>query len=105
MILELIILMNLENQLMNRMDYIKELQKAIELISEGTGKLDEATSKCSETGFRLMLNDYLMAYAKLNYDFSTYLIMKLTESYIKDKDDAEFKRIIKQLEDENGKQG
>jgi len=87
---------------MNRITYIKELQKALELFSEGATVLDEVMLKCYDTGFQAKLNDYIMIYAKLNYDFSTYLIMKLCEAYLKDKDDAEFQRIIKQLEDENG---
>jgi hypothetical protein len=87
---------------MSRIDYIKKLQKALELFSEGARILDEATSKCHEKGFQAKLNDYIMIYARMNYDFSTYLIFKLSEAYSKDKDDAEFKTIIKQLEDVDG---
>jgi hypothetical protein len=84
------------------MDYIKEIQKALEVFSNGAELLNEAIDKCEDIGFRFILNDYLMIYAKVNYEFSTYLIMKLTEAYTKDRDDAEFKRIIKQLEDKDG---
>lgn len=87
---------------MSRISYIKELQKALELFSEGAKVLDEAILKCYEKGFQAKLNDYITVYAKMNYDFSTYLIMKLTEAYKYDKDDAEFKAIIKQLEDVDG---
>lgn len=87
---------------MSRIDYIKELQKVLETFSDGAGLLNETVDKCTDVGFRAKLNDYLTIYAKMNYDFSTYLIMKLTEAYLKDKDDAEFQRIIKQLEDKDG---
>jgi hypothetical protein len=89
---------------MSRIDFIKELQKALELFSEGTRILDEAILKCYDRGFQAKLNDYIMIYARMNYDFSTYLIMKLTEAYVYDKDDAEFKAIMKQLEDKDGNQ-
>jgi len=95
---ELIQLMNLEILLMNsRIDYIKELQKALELFSEGARILDESILKCYDKGFQAKLNEYIMMYAKLNYDFSSYLIMKLTEAYIYDNDSAEFEAIMKQL--------
>jgi hypothetical protein len=87
---------------MNRITYIKELQKALELFSEGANVLDEVMLKCYDKGFQAKLNDYIMIYAKLNYDFSTYLIMKLCEAYKYDKDNAEFKAIMKQLEDKDG---
>lgn len=87
---------------MSRISYIKELQKALELFSEGASILDEAILKCYDKGFQAKLNDYITIYARMNYDFSTYLIMKLTEAYKYDKDDAEFKSIMKQLEDKDG---
>jgi hypothetical protein len=87
---------------MSRIKYIKELQKALELFSEGARVLDEAILKCYDKGFQAKLNDYIMIYARMNYDFSTYLMMKLCEAYKYDKDDAEFKAIIKQLEDVDG---
>ena len=43
-----------------------------------------------------------MNYATLNYNLSTYLIIKLREAYAKDKDDQEFIAIMKQLEDKDG---
>jgi hypothetical protein len=87
---------------MNRIAYIKELQKALELFSDGARVLDEAILKCYDKGFQAKLNDYITIYANMNYDFSSYLIIKLTEAYKYDKDDAEFKAIMKQLEDKDG---
>ena len=86
----------------SRIEYIKELQKALELFSLGAGVLDECIDKCTEIGFRSKLNDYLIVYAKLNYDFSTYMIFKLSEAYSKDKDDQDFINLMKQLEDKDG---
>jgi len=85
-----------------RIDYIKKLQKALDLFSDGARVLDESILKCYDKGFQSKLNEYIVMYAKLNYDFSTYLIMKLTEAYIFDRDNEEFKAIISQLEDKDG---
>jgi len=85
-----------------RIDYIKKLDKALELFSSGTRILHESILKCYDRGFQAKLNEYISMYAKLNYDLSTYLIMKLTEAYIFDKDNEEFKAIMKQLEDKDG---
>jgi hypothetical protein len=85
-----------------RIDYIKTLQKALELFSDGTRILDEAILKCYDKGFQAKLNEYISMYARLNYDFSTYMIMKLSEAYIFDRDNEEFKAIMKQLEDKDG---
>jgi len=90
---------------MNRITYIREVQKALELFSEGAKTLEETLLKCYDTGFQVTLNDYLLMYAKLNYDFSTYLLFKLVEAYSKDKDDTAFNDIMKQLEGDNGNQG
>ena len=85
-----------------RIDYIKKLDKALESFSNGTRILDEAILKCYDRGFQAKLNEYISMYAKLNYDLSTYLIMKLSEAYIFDRDNEEFKAIMKQLEDKDG---
>jgi len=74
------------------------VQKALELITQGTMDLQELIDKSYEEGFKFKLNDYVMLYAKLNYDFSSYLIMKITEAYYKDKDDKEFDDLMKGLE-------
>ena len=86
----------------SRIEYIKELQKALELFSDGVRILDESILKCYDKGFQAKLNEYISIYARLNYDFSTYMIMKLSEAYIFDRDNEEFKAIIKQLEDIDG---
>jgi len=86
----------------SRIEYIKELQKALELFSSGVSILDEAILKCYDKGFQAKLNEYISMYARLNYDFSTYMIFKLSEAYIFDRDNEEFKAIMKQLGDVDG---
>jgi hypothetical protein len=83
-----------------RINYLKSLQKTLELFTDGSRVLDESIDRCSEIGFRAKLNEYLLQYAQLNFDFSSYIIFKLSEAYSKDKEEQEFNDLIKGLEED-----
>lgn len=78
--------------------FITEVQKAFDKITDGVRDLNEIAYLCEEEGFRNKLIAYVAQYAHLNYDMSTYLIMKVVEAVKADKDEDDFNKLMESLE-------
>lgn len=78
-----------------KVNYISDIQKALNLITNGVRELQELSYYCKDEGFKAMLFEYILRYAQINYDFSSYLIMKLIEAVKYDKEENEFNDLMK----------
>ena len=82
-----------------KVQFISKIQEAFNLITNGVGDLNELAYFCEhDDELRDKLLAYVVQYAKLNYDLSTYLIIKLTEAIPDDKDSDDFDNLMKDFE-------
>jgi len=81
-----------------KVNYIAQIQKAFELISNGVTDLQELAYACEDEKLRNGLIDYVVQYAHLNYDMSCYLIEELIRAVQDDRDEDDFKNLMKDFD-------
>ena len=77
-----------------RLNFIKELQKGLTLITQGTVKLYATANTCEDLIFKDKLMLYAVRYATLNYELSCYLIAKLSNIVEQDRDEDDFNTLM-----------
>jgi hypothetical protein len=80
-------------------EYVKNLQKALDLITNGTQELNQLAHYATDKIIQDKLLSYVANYAQLSYSLSVFLIRKIIEiinKYSKDKND--FNNLMKDFE-------
>jgi len=84
--------MDIENK--KKLNNIIKLKKIFDIIMMGACELDSFIDSCEDENLQRELSRYLKFYAQTNYNFSDYLILKLTE-IIKNDERKEFNELMK----------
>ena len=83
-----------------RIDFLKEINKSLGLIMQGSKELIDLTPKIKDKSLKTIIASASKDYSKLNYNFSLLLLAISADIFKKDKIDSDFDSIIKHLKQE-----